>query len=361
MTINDDMTHLQRKETSKQNLSYGDSIILHESNINRVVLVPFYITRSERTQLAIRLEEYRKTSPSCWNLLKEHTISLNEADARNLLHALQKLLAMAEHNSVGEYIAIRLIDGKTDFKDHKHVDIARALCTALSNRDIACHLTSKELGNELVMAFRSSIRQHELQSAVVTLRENLNSGLSDEKIYQLWCEKHSWAFGNAYVMRDEIRNIAKGDQIDLILPTVVTGFRDIIELKRPDMDVLLYDNSHRDYYFSQSVSVAIGQCHRYLDILHADASNGFRYNPEIVAYYPRATIVIGRSDGWDKSKLKALHGLNSRLKDITIMTYDQLLAQGERLIEIIQTDSDQDGEMLDESLSLCQDEDDIPF
>jgi hypothetical protein len=38
---------------------------------------------------------------------------------------------------------------------------------------------------------------------------------------------------------------------------------------------------------------------------------------------------------WDKEKLRALHGLNGRLAGVTLMTYDQLLAQGERLVELI--------------------------
>jgi hypothetical protein len=101
------------------------------------------------------------------------------------------------------------------------------------------------------------------------------------------------------------------------------------------MDVLFYDTAHRNFYFSADVSKAIGQCHRYLDVLHEVAANGLRDHPEIVAYHPRATIVIGRSAGWEIEQLKALHGLNRRLSGITIMTYDQLLAQGERLIEML--------------------------
>jgi len=101
------------------------------------------------------------------------------------------------------------------------------------------------------------------------------------------------------------------------------------------MPVLLFDEAHRNYYFASEVSKAIGQCHRYLDILHEEAANGLRDHPEIVAYHPRAIIVIGRSSDWDEVKLKALHGLNRRLSGIMVMTYDQLLSQGERLVEML--------------------------
>ena len=48
-------------------------------------------------------------------------------------------------------------------------------------------------------------------------------------------------------MSDDVREISAGDTIDLLLPTVISGYRDIVELKRPDGKVLLYDNAHKNY------------------------------------------------------------------------------------------------------------------
>ena len=45
--------------------------------------------------------------------------------------------------------------------------------------------------------------------------------------------------------------------------------------------------------------------------------------------------MIGRSKDWAEAQHRALHGLNRRLNGITIMTYDQLLAQGERLVQVV--------------------------
>jgi len=175
----------------------------------------------------------------------------------------------------------------------------------------------------------------EMKTAVTALRYALDGGDDAEATYQNWCEKHSWAFGNAYVVRDNIREISPGDHLDVLLPTVIAGYRDLVELKRPSVEVLHWDDRHRNFYFSSEVSRAIGQCHRYLDVLHEVAANGLRDHPEIVAYHPRATIVIGRSCDWPESKLRALHGLNHRLSCLNIMTYDHLLAQGERLISLL--------------------------
>lgn len=105
----------------------------------------------------------------------------------------------------------------------------------------------------------------------VALQENLREGRNKEDVHQDWCEHQSWAFGNAYVARDDQRVIGIGDSVDLLMESTVSGLRDIFELKRPDMDVILYDSTHRNWYWSANTAKAIGQCHRYLDTLHRSA------------------------------------------------------------------------------------------
>ncbi len=197
-----------------------------------------------------------------------------------------------------------------------------------------------------------------MRNAVATLRDLLDRGETAEQIYQAWCEAHPWAFGNSYLPADRVRAISAGDKLDLLLPTVISGYRDIVELKRPDMDVMQYDSGHRNFYFSADASKAIGQCHRYLDVLTEAAAHGLQDHPEIVAYHPRATIVIGRTTKWNDDGSRALHGLNRRLVDITVMTYDHLLAQGERIVEMLSTAPPDDDVELDlEHL----DPDEVPF
>ena len=116
---------------------------------------------------------------------------------------------------------------------------------------------------------------------------------------------------------------------------VLGGFRDLIELKRPDHAVLKWDGAHNNWYFSSDVSKAIGQCHRYLDVLHDAGRFGLQSAPDVIAYHPRATIVIGRSNTWTGDQHHALHGLNCRFSGMSVMTYDHLLAQGERTLEVV--------------------------
>lgn len=331
-----DVESVKRQPAASGRVSYGDPIILNDTAKRRVVFIPFYIPHSDRTELAGKIITYLKRLPPLeWSILEEKSLSLPGDATRKLLAALRTHLAVATEQEDGNYLLIRVTEGTALIGEHDPAQVASALTKVLSQPDVVEHLRDTELSSELVGALRGAIKLNEMKSAVAQLRSLLESGENGEEVYQRWCESHSWAFGNAYVVCDEVRNISAGDRLDILLPSVIAGYRDLVELKRPDMPVLKYDESHRNYYFAGEVSKAIGQCHRYLDILHEVAAKGLLDHPEIVAYHPRAIIVIGQSRDWSEEKLHALHGLNRRLSGITVMTYNHLLAQGERLIEML--------------------------
>jgi hypothetical protein len=81
---------------------------------------------------------------------------------------------------------------------------------------------------------------------------------------------------------------AAGDQVDFVVASTLNGLRDVLELKRPDQVVLGFDDGHRNYYFSTEVSKAIGQCHRYLDVMHEESQHGLWDHEQVRAYHPRA-------------------------------------------------------------------------
>lgn len=346
-----------RRSAKSGKLSYADPVVLHETSRSRISFVPFFIPHTDYTELAGAIVTERKGAPPMdFVVVEKKSTSLNGAATLKLLQTLRTHLKVAESGADGEYILIRAAEGTANLSLHDPALVARALSKVLSEPEIARHLDGVELSAEFVSAFRGAIRLKEMRDAVAALRQHLDSGEVDESVYQQWCDRHSWAFGNAYVIRDNVRSISAGDKVDALLPTVIAGYRDLVELKRPNMAVLNWDRSHRNFYFSSDVSNAIGQCHRYLDVLHEEAAKGLRDHPEIVAYHPRAIIVIGRSSDWTEEGHRALHGLNRRLNGITVMTYDQLLAQGERLVQILAHEPASSSTPDDDGF-----DDDIPF
>jgi antiviral defense system Shedu protein SduA len=357
-----DLETVRRRPAKSGRVDYGDPVVLHDSSKRRLVFIPFFIRHSDHSELAAKLVTYEKAPPpDDWVLIEQKSISIGEACSRKLLTALRSRLAVAESGESGEFLVIRVAEGTAQIGAHDPAKVAAALTKVLSQDEIVQHLKGTELSTELVSAFRGAIRLNEMRTAVAQLRQLLDSGEASEPVYQDWCEKHSWAFGNAYVVKDEVREISTGDALDLMLPSVIAGYRDIVELKRPDMAVLYYDEPHKNFYFSAEVSKAIGQCHRYLDVLHEAAAKGLRDHPEIVAYHPRAIVVIGRSSQWSEDRLRALHGLNRRLSGITVMTYDHLLAQGERLVEMLGPTPESLPELDAPTTEFNPFDDDVPF
>lgn len=324
-----------RKPASSGKLEYSPVVVLHATSKSRLQAVGYFIPHTDRTEFSLKLEGFTKSKDQPWVEDKAKTLTLSETASIELLKYLQNHLKVAEQSEAGEFIMVRVANGEVDMSGHDPQELVGALTKVLSQEALVKHLAKTELTSELSVALRGALRLSEMRSAMAELQSNLIRGEAGEQTYQEWCEKHCWAFGNAYVVRDSVRAISTGDNLDLLLPGVVAGYRDLVELKRPDMDVLKYDTAHKNFYFSSDVSKAIGQCHRYLDMLHEAAKNGLLDHKEVVAYHPRATIVIGRSHEWDEAKQRALHGLNRRMHGITVMTYDHLLAQGERLVEMM--------------------------
>ncbi len=338
-TTPDDLDAMRVRKANDRGLSYGEPRVIHETSKKRVTVMPFFVNRSAGREVSFKITTEERTKDAAglfaWFGAEQKSLSLNEAAATALAESIRRGIGVAREGADGEFITIRVQEGIADLSSLDPQTVSRAILSVLAKREIVDHLANQDLGPELVNALRGAIRLRELRSALGQLRAMLTAGEVAEAKYQEWCEKHSWAFGSATLVPDTVRQFALGDSVDFLVPSTLTGLRDLIELKRPDHVVLRHDATHRDWYWSSDVSKAIGQCHRYLDALQEAAQHGLRDHPENVAYHPRATIVIGRSAGWSRDVLLALHGLNARLSGIQVMTYDQLLAQAERVIDSV--------------------------
>lgn len=316
-----------KTQASSGRVAHGAPVVLRDTRQTHIEVKPFYVPRTGGDDLSIKIVSQKKHERLAALRVGTPTeISLNDDEIRRLHEALHQFLAVVDQDE-GEYIVIRMDD--TDREQ------ARKLAAVLSNPGVAERLTAEDLGASTALALATPVRTRDLRAAVDELRELLDGGVGEESTYQEWCDRHNWAFGNIYVARDDVRTIALGDQVDLLMKSSLNGLRDVYELKRPDMDVLKYDSTHKCFFWSRDTSMAIGQCHRYIDALHEGAATGLRDHPEIVAYHPRAVVIIGRSKDWNDDKQRALHGLNARLHGIQVQTYDHLLAQAEATLAVL--------------------------
>lgn len=326
---------LSRHTAASGKIDYGKPVVLRETPKTKVQVLAWYITHTNHTETQIKIECFRKSGKeSAWTPDGRKSLTLTEEASRRLLASLPPMLGLAEEDT-GHFIAIRTSGGVASSGAHSTETVAKAILGTLAQPDFVSHLSGMELGDELGKALRHAIHLKEMRDAISRLNTMLACDTHSEQDYQEWCDRHFWAFGNGYVVRDDVRRMSRSDQADAILKRTASGFRDIIELKLPSALVIRWDESHAAHYFGAEVSKAIGQCHRYLDVFSDEARTGLRDRTDIVAYHPRAIIVVGRSNDWTPEQEKSLHGLNTRLHGITIMTYDHLLQQAERLVEIV--------------------------
>jgi hypothetical protein len=328
-----------RRKQAQSGVGYADAVALYESRERVILFRPWFIPHDTKpTGLSGKIEVWPRNRQGFRVGISPTTeISLDEAATTRLLDTLQRHVAVASGAETGDYAVIQLTSGAdAPIASRDPGALARALAALLENQEVLARFSEEDLAPVLVDALRGTLRLRELRRAVVELQDMLDGGVVEERAYQRWCEEHSWAFGLQYLDADKLRRISAGDDIDIVLPAIESGFRDLAELKRPNHEVIRWDNSHKSYFWSPETSAAIGQCSRYPDVLHEEAQKGLRDHPEVVAWHPRATIVIGRSEGWSDEQHRGLSALNDRLHGIWVMTYDHLLAQGQRLVSILE-------------------------
>lgn len=352
-----DVTRVYRRR-SGAGLLYSDNLI-HQTTRSQTRFLAWYVEHANSpVGLAgklVRRKGLPNVDPSYWS--ESESFSLSESELAALRRALQEHSIAAGEPGDGELLILR--GGETTSASVAGSrEVVRAVVKLLGRPDVLASFAREDLGEEIIAALQVSIRIQELRRAVDQLRQHLNGGDVLESVYQTWCSTHSWAFGNAHTVADDIRLMSRTDAVDMLLPRVLTGFRDIVELKRPDRPVLLYD---KGWYWSAETAKAIGQCHMYMDHLHEDAQNGLRGRPDLVVYHPHSTIIIGRSTSWETEQIKALEGLNQRLNGIKVMTYDQLLAHGDELLRVLSEERSNGGEEKTDDIPFNADPDDIPF
>lgn len=327
---------VNRQRSQSGRVSFTDPIIIRSGRDTYLEVFLQFIPKTDKpNELHPKLRYWKKTK-GAFRIGYPAEFTLNHTEARNLKEALEYGLALAEGSEDGSFLLLKLDGQKTDISHKDSLAVGRAVAGIIGDAQVLGALENEPDGGQILSGLQTSVRMAELNRAVRELEEMLESGTVREQEYQDWCDAHCWAFGHAYVMRDDVRDIALGDQVDVLMASTANGLRDVFELKRPDMDALKWDSGHRSWYWSADTAKAVGQCHRYLDALHEHASNGLRDHPEIVAYHPRAVIVIGRSQSWENPQLRGLHGLNARLHGIQVMTFDQLLAQARQLLSVLE-------------------------
>ncbi|MBO6686816.1 MAG: DUF4263 domain-containing protein, partial [Parvibaculum sp.] len=178
------------------------------------------------------------------------------------------------------------------------------------------------------------VEQHKKFLAVKDFEKKLES-TATESVWQKWFSENSWVLGSEFVRILDERAIDTGNIADYLMQAY-DGFLDIIEIKRPHPDIKFWSSNrdHNNIVPSSDLIKAVTQAHAYVYEVEREV-NSVKFAKRmdgVEAVKPRCVLVFGRSNNWDDDEKRAYRILNSSYHNLTIMTYDHVLARAERML-----------------------------
>jgi len=160
---------------------------------------------------------------------------------------------------------------------------------------------------------------------------------TSEPDLQKQLEENPWIFGSEYSQLLDRRTWTRDEELDFMLRRTVDDFLEIVEIKRAFKEpLLLHDKSHDAYYPSSQLSVALGQAMGYIEEIERNRDSIVSKDGYDTLKI-RARLIIGRNGSMDVQR--GLRNLNAHLHRIEVITFDQLLRIGERVLNVFENES----------------------
>lgn len=184
-----------------------------------------------------------------------------------------------------------------------------------------------------------------LKQIVADMRSEIK-GTKSEPWWQDYIHKNILIIQQGYIHAIEKMNIGIGNTKfpDFSLITH-DGFLDILEIKKPNTNLILFDNSRTNYYWDSEMSRAIIQVENYIEnvLKFSDAVRTYikdNFKIEMKAVRPRGIILAGDSSKFNDQKQKDdFRLLSQATKNITFLTYDELATRLENYIGVLEKHS----------------------
>lgn len=174
-----------------------------------------------------------------------------------------------------------------------------------------------------------------------------------ESWWQNYVQARILLMQQGYIRPLEKMNVAIGNTKypDFALVTH-DNYLDILEIKKPDTTILKEDKSRGNYHWDTDISRAIIQVENYLEHIANQAAEvrSFvkdNYALELKVVRPRGFILAGNSAEFSSQKQRDDFRLLSHgLKNVTVITYDELLVRLENHIRVLEKYSSKKGDDL---------------
>lgn len=184
-----------------------------------------------------------------------------------------------------------------------------------------------------------------LQGFADELRSELKNKKS-ENWWQDYIKKNILVIQQGYIKSIDKMNVSLGNTKypDFALITH-DSYLDVLEIKKPDTELMKLDDSRGNYYWDKEISKAISQAENYLHLINSNG-NAIRsyildnHKIDLKVVRPRGIILAGNASVYTEAKQKDdFRLLTQANKNLVFVTYDELLSRLENYIAVLQQHS----------------------
>lgn len=186
-----------------------------------------------------------------------------------------------------------------------------------------------------------------------TLATNLEAEMlrsHPESWWQRYIKSNILLMQQGYIREIQKLNVAVGDTKfpDFCLVTH-DNYLDILEIKRPDTELLHLDTSRSNYFWTTEMSKAISQTENYIEEVSGKAAHVRSYlldkeKIDVKVVRPRGIILAGNAAAFQNAKQRNdLRILSQSQKNVSFLTYDELLTRLKNYIAVLERFSSRAG------------------
>ncbi len=314
----------------KASIDHLETILKNkQSVITKAMLWNIPHTSSDIEDIHLKIGRYKKLignfeSLECGDPKSE--LTLDDEEFKALISFISKSYAPFK-DGVKKYIPI---DESFDEKNIKHIK------GIFENPDKIAVLDFISKNDILPKDLLLNIEYEKRKKAIDDFETKLTLNLVESE-WQKWFKENQWVLGTEFVKILEERDIDTEHITDYLMQAY-DGFVDIVEIKRPGggLDFWSSNLDHGNYFPSSDLIKAATQSISYIYEIERE-SNSVKFLERvgnIKTIKPRCVLVFGRSNEWNDKQKEAYRILNASYHNITIMTYDHVLARAKRILNI---------------------------
>jgi len=187
--------------------------------------------------------------------------------------------------------------------------------------------------NKIALSEKSTRRNERVYIETVTkeFAKRLKNTGKSESDWQRFLEKYILLFNNSYIQVIQKQNISLAGKFPDFILVDVFGYLDIFEIKKPNTNLLKYDDSRENYFWDTEMSKAIVQTEKYVQDLVKHTSElkeliKRKTKQEVRIIRPRGFIIAGSSQQFSNDEMRDdFRLLANANKNVDVILYDELL------------------------------------